>query len=311
MPAQRASRAVALVVVTLGLLGALPAGADEAPALDDTAYPYGPGADDLATMACGEAMVWGQRLRDQLRLVDARRAFQRCAAMECLDVVRRRCESWASEVDGAIPRLRVQYINISPEERAFARVSVDGRVRPEALTDEAMLVDPGRHRIEVELADGRVAVREVQLAPGQVRTVEARFGAPTRETPDSAPVPPPAPLPVTEAAPLEAPLEIPALDPGVDPGLVMAGVGFGVGGAAAIASVVTGLVAIDRQDRAATTCALRACSDDEIASGRRIADASTGTLVVALVGTAVGVIGLLVADLGEERSAGWPLRLRF
>jgi len=75
--------------------------------------------------------------------------------------------------------------------------------------------------------------------------------------------------------------------------------GFAVGGAALVAGVVTGAIALSH----ASACKDNGCTSDELDQGVAIAHASTASFVVAGAGIAAGIVGLFIALPNEAETS--------
>jgi hypothetical protein len=182
-------------------------------------------------------------------------------------------------------------------EPAAAVASVDGR----AVTSQhsAVSLNPGPHTVVAEAAGFRRYEELVELAEGDRRTLTLRL-LPAGGVP--------APLPPDEAAPVaEAPRKSNSTGP------ILMGVGFGVGGAGLILGAVAGGLASaatsDLKNRCTDDRCPRATTEDDYQSALSLAHASTAGFVIAGVGAAIGVVGIVVLLRAPDESAPMALRL--
>ena len=187
-----------------------------------------------------------------------------------MDVLRAKCAEWLGEADADIPTLTLAVRGFDGGFVTSAEVEVDGRRVDSLLGGRALAVDPGTHRIRVTLPDGSRKVLEVVALQGQKNQAVRFEFAPEPEIVDPEPRGPVAP---------DRPVNVPAA------------VAFSVSGAALLAGIITGALAIDDGNDLRDRCTQPGpgCTQEEIDRGLALAHASTGTFVVAGV---AGVVGL-------------------
>jgi hypothetical protein len=220
--------------------------------------------------ACLEGADDGQRLRDQGKYRQARGAFLACARDACPGPVRSKCLTWLQQVEDATPTLVVVVRDSNGNDLNQASVAIDGERVLERLDGKPLAVDPGNHRIEIDVG-GRVRSRNVLLVAAEKNRVIAFELPATAADPESRPVP-------ARDGPA-------AIDPGSTPWLAIALTGVGLLGIGSFAYF--GLTA--RSDLNAlqdAPCAkTRTCSQSEVDSVRTrylVADLSFGVGVVSL-----------------------------
>lgn len=151
---------------------------------------------------CLDAAVKGQQLRKAGKLVEARSTLTTCASEECPRVVRHDCAAWLAEAEGVQPTIVVTVHDARGRDVTDARVSIDGRLVPDALTGRAFPVDPGPHEVRVERPgqpplETAVTVREGEKARGfSFRMAGGQEGEPGT----------PLPLPAAPRSPEAAPV---------------------------------------------------------------------------------------------------------
>lgn len=206
----------------------------------------------------------------------------------------------------------VAYLQESDYEsalRAFQK-AYDLSKRPEILLNIANVQErQGKLSEAVSSLEGYLA-----QAPGgehaaavQLRITNLKKRLETEPAPNPAagpaPAQPVAAQPVTPEAPKPAPMApSPAPRPAA-PNRVPAFVALGIGGAAAAASLVTGLLAQGEYDEAKSQCGDVGCTDDQLSAGRTLAVTSTVLTGVAVVGAAVGVTLWFTAEHSERQAS--------
>lgn len=169
-------KTLTIQLVLFGLLRALPAHA----------------ADEVAR-ACVEAHAEGQVERDAGHLLAARAQFLACGEPRCPLLVRRECLSFGEEIARQTPSVVLVATDDQNRDLPIASATIDA-TRP--LTGDfgmGLELDPGAHRVELRVADGRLQQTSFLLRAGEkLRRITVLFPAPA-----SAPVSEPArPVPV-------------------------------------------------------------------------------------------------------------------
>lgn len=131
------SRSLVLMLLAKALLSASPAAA------------AGP------ARACIEAHETGQIERDAGRLLSAQERFASCTSEACPAMIRRECVALGEAVAAMTPS--VVLVAEDSEGRAFegARATIDGQRTIPLLDWRPLELDPGPHRFELLLPDGR------------------------------------------------------------------------------------------------------------------------------------------------------------
>lgn len=165
-------------------------------------------------------------------------------------------------------------------------VRVDGVEVPEAALAAGRKVNPGKHVVTARIDEGPEASVSATLGEGEKKTVELAPEAPKQVARGGPMDPPPQPPPAV--------VERKTLSPLVP-------IGFGVGAAGLVVGSVAGIVAMSKKatldsecKTPTTTPGLLGCDSGQgLSSARAVATVSTVGFVVAGVGAAVGIVGLL------------------
>jgi hypothetical protein len=302
-------RFVAGAVVGLGLLVAVPAGAQPEPLPGDRAvafaqeglkhYEAGAWAEALDKFEKAEAashsavfVLYVARAQRSLgKLLAARETYKKLVAEKLPDDA---LASWRqAQADGrgelaalepSIPSVVVS----APGASAAARVVVGDRP---AEVGKPLEVDPGNYKIVIVDGDRR-AEAQVEVRPGErERQVALAFGGPV----GTGPGPGPGPNPPVEEAQTEGSLA---------PGIAL----LAVGGAGLIAGAVLGGLALKMDGDIKETCpelecpagTVRAAVEDDRSTMLTMADASTGLLIAGGVVAATGLVLVIVRPGGSD-----------
>jgi hypothetical protein len=229
-------------------------------------------ADDK--LGCADAAERAQSLRDEGRLLDARKDFMFCAQDACPRAVARECVAWAEQVAEATPSIAVAAVDPEGRDVADAAIVVDGERRRDTINGRPIELDPGEHRIRLERAGYAPSETTLVLQQGErARLVRLTL----------------APLAVASAAPngepsaaaREARVETPAKPLPKVP--VASWVLGGVGAAGMATFLIAGLSGASRFGDLSATCAPN-CVRDDVQSVRTrflIADIGLATGLVA------------------------------
>lgn len=225
--------------------------------------------------ACIEAHAEGQVERDAGRLLSARERFLSCSTEACPLLIRKECGELKAALQAEIPSIVLAAQDAAGRPSASARAEIDGRLSVPSFNGSAIELDPGLHRIEVVLPDGRSRVFELSVERAErARRVVVTFpaNAPTKSADSS--------------------------------GNHLA---YVVGGAGLLALGAWGAFAWDGTSKQASleTCAPRCTNRSEVDAMRRsylIADVLLGVSVAALGTSAYLLISGGMGD--DERTAG-------
>jgi len=119
-----------------------------------------------AKETCIQASERGQRLLDERRMLEARNAFLSCAQDSCPAAVKRDCEKQLEELKKNLPSVVVRVKDKDGSDVAHGAVSLDG-TKIGDLDGRDLEVDPGTHKLHIELPDGRTFDRQIILAAGE------------------------------------------------------------------------------------------------------------------------------------------------
>lgn len=187
-----------------------------------------------------------------------------------------------AELDALQPQIPTVTVTVPGKDQRGLRLSVDGEQVPDALVGQPQPLDPGRHRIDVQL-DELHYESEVVVGVGDKTKLLLQL---------------PAAPAVGSAAPTSRPS--PLRDWGI--------VALSIGGCGASVGALNGALAVVQQQSLEARCPDHACPPGEHAAADRY-DAmralTTAGLVVGAVGLALGATLLLVVpdDAGPERPA--------
>ncbi|HZO15868.1 MAG TPA: hypothetical protein VFB62_21490 [Polyangiaceae bacterium] len=212
-------------------------------------------------------------------------------------------ESWknaqaeaAQELGALFPRLRIAV------RGGAAEVKLDGRTLTSEELAQPIEVEPGQHRVEARRGRGKPVVQQVTLARGSSIDVVLEL--------------PEAPSPERRGAGGDTPKAEPS-EGSLAPGIVM----LAFAGAAGIAGIVTGAIALDAAQGVVDRCTGDDCTGGgnsaeaaALQSDRdrayNLAHASTASLVVAGVAAAVGITLLILRPGGGSEVGIGPGSLR-
>ena len=307
-------------LITVGLLASAPALADEAA---DTAAARALGAEGVTLANAGNCKDAAPRLERAEKLHHAPTTATRLGECEIeLGKLVRGTERLQRVVreplppnahpaflaaatrarkvlDATLPRLATFRLGVAAPPGTKLIVRVDDEVTSDALVDADRPIDPGTHNVTVS-ADGFLpGAVSVTLDEGQAKAVVVEL----HRDPSAAPVAgPTAPGATDGAAPASdtAGSKIPAV---VAFGVAALGLGAGIYGAAVVSSKQASL------DRACDTN--RVCPEDrqgDIHDAKTWASVSTVGFLTAGIGTATGVVLLLLSGPTSSRTGGAHVR---
>ena len=288
-------------VVAVAACASLLLGADVA---DAQGSMDGAGEPADVTGECVDAFGQAQTLRDDGKLVEARKALESCARAECPDVVTSKCMPWLEQVNADLPSIVVVAKDAQGNDVVDVRVLLGETVLTESLDGRPLDLDPGAHTLRFEHGDAPAVEQQIVARQGEkLRSIEVRFAGPDAPAPGpdpSATTPPPTtPSPGAPAASADE-----GSSGGVSPlvyiGFPLAGAGLVVGSIAGIAAMGA---ASDLKDKCTTMC-----EQAEIDDANNVALVSTFGFVAAGVGTLLGVIGIFASSSDEEAAETSSLR---
>lgn len=209
--------------------------------------------------------------------VDARSRAQ----VENNSAIQEEAEKKAKALEARIPKLTVALPPNAPKDAEVVR---DGVALGSASFGVPLPVNPGAHSLVVRAKGFEDATTTVTLAEAESKTVQLKLGAAR----------PAEPAPVVVVPPGGATKPDPEPSKGTSP---IAYVGFGVAAAGLAAGMITGVLALGAASEAKDACPNGVCTNsqakDDAESGKTMGTISTIGFIVAGVGAAVGVYGLV------------------
>jgi hypothetical protein len=258
-------------VLGAALLAVSPAaGAPEAPKANSAADPA------QITYRCVQSFDAGQKLRATSRLLAARAEFRECAQDACPELTSKPCSGWLSELELLVPTASIIVTAIDGSALPEARATLDGLAVGEV--DGAPLeLDPGQHRIKVEVPGFEAQERTFQIEAGTHELpLRFRFGSL-------------APLGAGQSG-----------EQGTSALAVVGWTGVALAAAGVVVGAVTGGLAMSNKAQLEDDCGAGQCTQDDIDGGRVPAKVSTAGFIVGGVGALVGIICLAVDLSGDE-----------
>lgn len=165
------------LVVVLALLCRAPLASAQGSAETDVA---------ATKLRCAQAYEESQSSRQQGKLLAAREQALICAQARCPPVLSGECTGWLGELERALGSVVVELRSERGESITAASLRVDGEELASSLDGRALVLDPGTHRLELHLPDGRVLQRSVVLGEGR-KGEYVRFQLPRAAAPVKAP----------------------------------------------------------------------------------------------------------------------------
>jgi hypothetical protein len=286
MPSRRALAPLALVA--LNVLVAAPASAQ---------------TKESMKLQCVQASDKAQQLRVAGKLVAARDALRTCVQDACPSVVREACSQWLGEVNASLPSIVIGAKDSDGRDLLDLKVSIDGTLVTEHLGGRALPIDPGRHKMRYEKADGAVVEEEILVGEGtKNREVSVVFPGPLKPAVVVAPIAPEAPAAGSSS-------KGPSTTNTVV-GIVFAGIGAAALGTALALDVTT---TSDVDSLRSSPCAKTAtCSQSTVNSDQLKYDMAGVGLGVGIAAVGAAVYVLIAHPFGtptSTRSASAPLVL--
>ena len=206
-------------------------------------------------------------------------------------VARAAAESLARDLAPQIPSLKLE---LSPEAAA-ASLEIDQRSVPLSALGLGYALDPGTHRIQITAEGYQPVVRSVTLRTGETQTLRVELvpapkpkaqPTPRKVSPSVAPPaskvsPPPPPAPVEETTTWPQ------------------WVGFTLAGAGVVTGTVAGVLSLNRTRAAKEHCNGNVCESgarNDLDTAMKLANVSNIGFAVAVLGTGIGVTGLLLSS---------------
>jgi hypothetical protein len=145
--------------------------------------------------ACARAAERGQELRDEGKLIAASAELRGCLDPACPRVIAKECERWLEQVAARTPSVVIVVQDARGRDVLPTKVLVDGEPKPIAKGGRAVELDPGRHVIFVQSAEGAVEEPFVLREGERTRRVTLKLPPPARAEPEVAPRPSTRPVP--------------------------------------------------------------------------------------------------------------------
>jgi hypothetical protein len=139
-----------------------------------------PAAASGSARACIEAHTAGQIERDAGRLLSAQEQFSSCTSELCPAMIRRECVALGESVSAMTPS--VVLVAQDRDGRAIegSRATIDGERIIPVLDGRPLELDPGKHRFELMLLDGRSQTVLATLTSGEkYRRIVGSFAPPS------------------------------------------------------------------------------------------------------------------------------------
>lgn len=194
---------------------------------------------------CAEAYEKTQVLRDQGKLIEARKKATSCGSTSaCSIYVVRDCMQWLAEIEANMPSIVLRAKDPTGADAVGVQVLLDGQLFADKLDGKALAIDPGEHIVRFELAGFEAFEQKVLIKQGEKDRpliISLKRLPPT--TPPLSTAPPPPPI-APSLVPLTPPVShsdkavkgppnggIPAwawISGGVGLGLMTVGAGFGI-----------------------------------------------------------------------------------
>lgn len=251
------------------------------------------GALAVDKAACLDAASKAQVLRDENKLVDARRELRVCAQQECPVVVQQDCAGWLADVEKSLPTVVVSAKDDAGADLTDVAVAVDGAPFLKRLEGESVPIDPGAHVFHFEWAGGPGADLQVLVKQGgKDQGVTVVLKRATAQAGTTAGVPPP-PFTVT---PSPSGAETAPPSTGRSPWRTVGWITAGVGAAGLVVGSVFGGLAVGAKNGA--------CNGDACNSQSAVDDITTKSHV-STVGFVAGGVLLAVAVALLVASGAW------
>jgi hypothetical protein len=229
-------------------------------------------------------------LRNEHKLLAARKELLVCAASTCPAEVRKECMRRVDLVNSSLPTVMIEAKDGVGNDLTAVKVTMNGEVLVDKLDGSALSLDPGAHTFTFEVAGQPPITRQLVIREGQKDRREVlQFGAPAPSTATATGTP------LVKTAPN------PAIETSVDHVTSSAGgtqriialVAAGVGVAGVGVGTIFGLQSMSKHSDASAKCP-GACSDQagvELWNDARSAgNISTIAFAVGGVGLATGAI---------------------
>lgn len=141
------------------------------------------GAADPTIAECLGSNDKSIALRNDHKLLAARKELLVCAAATCPAEVRKECMRRVDQVNASLPTVVIEAKDGSGNDLAAVKVTMDGDVLTEKLDGSALSIDPGAHTFTFEVAGQPPVTKQLVIREGQKDRREVlQFGAPAPAT---------------------------------------------------------------------------------------------------------------------------------
>ena len=240
----------------------------------------------------------GRTLMKLGRLIEARDAFVQVGLLplppveaEPQRLARQEAKALAEQLLGRIPKLIVEIRGV--EDDTPVSLSVDGKDVARAAILHGLRVDPGKRLVRAEANGYITRERLVEVVEGQDRIVTMTMRL-SHVEPPVARVPPPV-----------APVPAPPPPPSTSPWTIVGWAGVAVGTVGLTQGIVFGVLTMNSESELADACVDRVCptsAQPAFDEARTLAHVSTASFVLAGVGAAVGITGLVLGAQDDDAS---------
>lgn len=117
--------------------------------------------------ACLSSYELGQRAKMDGRIRESREHFLQCANEGCPAALRPDCAKWLEEANAALASLVIRARDATGNEVLNVSVHEGETLIAPTLTGRALSLDPGRHTLRFQFADGTSVTREIILHEGE------------------------------------------------------------------------------------------------------------------------------------------------
>lgn len=136
---------------------------------------------------CASSAEKAQTLREEKKLLDARKELLLCSQEECPKAVRSDCVVWLREVEVSTPSVVFRARGTDGADLVDLKVVSDGRLLASRLDGAALPIDPGAHVFRFEFPDGEGIETKALISEGEKnRTILVE----RKSRPERAPAPP-------------------------------------------------------------------------------------------------------------------------
>jgi hypothetical protein len=139
------------------------------------------GTADAADPTIAECLASNDKsiaLRNDHKLLAARKELLLCAAATCPAEVRKECMRRVDQVNASLPTVVLEAKDGSGNDLAAVKVTMDGDVLAEKLEGSALSIDPGAHTFTFEAAGQPPITKQLVIREGQKDRREVlQFGA--------------------------------------------------------------------------------------------------------------------------------------